>query len=176
MPPSASPARSRRPRSCRDKRWARLVRTTSSSSISGRLNRRSTPPGLSATTSSPTTRESATALRLKTRLVAGADRPRSDVESYGTDSFHPLLVIEVADSSPRYDLSLKSELYARAGIPEYWVVDLPNRVLVVFRDPREGAYETRTTHQPGSRIAPVSWPDFEIDVDSLFPAEAASSQ
>ncbi len=98
-----------------------------------------------------------------------------DVESYGTDSFRPLLVIEVADSSLRYDLSLKSELYAKAGIPEYWVVDLPNRVLVVFRDPRDGAYETRTTHQPGSRIAPLSWPDFEIDVESLFPAEDPSS-
>ncbi len=98
-----------------------------------------------------------------------------DVESYGTESFRPLLVIEVADSSLRYDLSLKSELYAKAGIPEYWVVDLPNRVLVVFRDPEGGSYQTRTTHEPGSRIAPVSWPDFEIDVDSLFPSEASSS-
>ena len=98
-----------------------------------------------------------------------------DVESYGTESFRPLLVIEVADSSLRYDLSLKSELYAKAGIPEYWVVDLPNRVLVVFRDPEDGSYQKRTTHEPGSRIAPVSWPDFEIDVDSLFPVETASS-
>jgi len=105
-------------------------------------------------------------------IVVG-DNP--DVESYGTESFRPLLVIEVADSSLRYDLSLKSELYAGAGIPEYWVVDLPNRVLVVLRDP-DGEYLSRDTHAPGSRIAPVSWPDFEIDVDSLFPAEAASSR
>ena len=85
-------------------------------------------------------------------IVVG-DNP--DVESYGTESFRPLLVIEVADSSLRYDLSLKSELYARAGIPEYWVVDLPNRVLVVFRNP-DGAYQTRDTYAPGSRIAPLS--------------------
>ena len=98
-----------------------------------------------------------------------------DVESYGKVSFRPLLVIEVSDSSLRYDLNLKSELYAKGEIPEYWVVDLPNRALVVFRDPGDGAYQTRTLHEPGSRIAPVSWPDFEIDVESLFPAEAASS-
>jgi len=73
-------------------------------------------------------------------------------------------------------LNLKSELYAKGEISEYWVVDLPEVVLVVFRDPGDGAYETRTTDQPGSRIARVSWPDFEIDVDSLFPAEAASSR
>ncbi len=97
-----------------------------------------------------------------------------DVESYGKVSFHPLLVIEVSDSSLRYDLNLKSELYAKAGIPEYWVVDLPNRALVVFRDPEGDAYQTRETFEPGSRIAPLSWPDFEIDVDSLLPAEAAS--
>ncbi len=105
-------------------------------------------------------------------IVIG-DNP--DVESYGTESFRPLLVIEISDSSLRYDLNLKSELYAKGEIPEYWVVDLPNRVLVVFRDPGDGAYETCTTRPPGSRIAPVSWPDFEIDVESLFPAEAASS-
>ena len=56
------------------------------------------------------------------------------------------------------------------------VVDIQHRVLHVFRDPRDGAYRTRTTHKPGSRIAPMSWPDFEIDVDSLFPSEAASFQ
>lgn len=106
-------------------------------------------------------------------IVVGDD---PDVESYGTESFRPLLVIEISDSSLRYDLNLKSELYARGAIPEYWVVDLPNRTLVVFRDPADGAYQTRTTHLPGSRIAPVSWPDFEIDVDSFFPAEAATTR
>ena len=45
----------------------------------------------------------------------------------------------------------------------------------IFRDPEGGSYQTRTTHEPGSRIEPVSWPGFEIDVDSLFPSEASAS-
>lgn len=97
-----------------------------------------------------------------------------NVESYGTETSHPRLVIEVADSSRRHDLGLKSELYAKAEIPEYWVVDLPNRVLVVFRHP-DGAYRMREAYEPGSRISPVSWPDFEIEVDALFPTRAPSS-
>ena len=99
-----------------------------------------------------------------------------DLDTFGTAATEPLLAIEVADSSLSLDLTTKAELYAKGQVPEYWVLDIQHRVLHVFRDPRDGAYRTRTTHKPGSRITPVSWPDFEIDVDSLFPSEAASSQ
>ena len=99
-----------------------------------------------------------------------------DLDTFGTAATEPLLAIEVADSSLSLDLTTKAELYAKGQVPEYWVLDIQHGVLHVFRDPRDGAYRTRTTHKPGSRIAPVSWPDFEIDVDSLFPSEAASSQ
>ena len=98
-----------------------------------------------------------------------------DGELFGTDASEPLLVVEVSDSSLRYDLTEKAALYAEGRIPDYWMVDLVHRVLVVFRDPRNGVYETRETYQPGSRIAPVPWPDFEIEVSALFPAEAESS-
>jgi Uma2 family endonuclease len=57
---------------------------------------------------------------------------------------HPqaaLLVVEVSDKTRQYDLSLKAKLYAAArGIPEYWVVDLLARQLVVIRDPQDGGY------------------------------------
>src|SRR5439155_445568 len=46
-----------------------------------------------------------------------------------------ILVIEVADSSDVYDRRIKAPLYARAGIPEYWLVRLEREDLVVFRDP-----------------------------------------
>ncbi len=105
--------------------------------------------------------------------IVVTDNP--NVESYGTETSRPLLVIEIADSSRRYDLNLKSELYAKAEIPEYWVVDLPNRVLVVFCEP-DGTYQSRASYEPGSRISPVSWPDFEMDVDALFPSEASSDR
>lgn len=92
-----------------------------------------------------------------------------DVNAYGTERTAPLLVIEVADSTLRYDLSVKSELYAQGGIPEYWVVDLVHRTLVVFRDAKDGAYRDRSTHLLGARIRPLSWPDFELQVNALFP-------
>ncbi len=45
------------------------------------------------------------------------------------------LVIEVSDTTAAFDQSRKSALYAAAGVPEYWVLDLPRRMLVVHRDP-----------------------------------------
>lgn len=44
-----------------------------------------------------------------------------------------VLIVEVADSSSRFDLTVKADLYARAGVPEYWVLDLQRRVLVIHR-------------------------------------------
>ncbi len=44
-----------------------------------------------------------------------------------------LLVIEVADSTARHDLTTKRDIYARAGVPEYWVLDLASRKLIVHR-------------------------------------------
>jgi Uma2 family endonuclease len=94
-----------------------------------------------------------------------------DLRTYGTARTSALLVIEVADASLLYDLTTKAELYARGGIPEYWVVDLVHRALVVFRNPDHGVYRVRETHPPGSRLAPISWPDFTVEVVALFPSE-----
>lgn len=95
-----------------------------------------------------------------------------DFEAYGTEATKPLLVVEVAESSLRDDLGDKAALYAEAGIPEYWVVNLVDRVLVVFREPGDVRYQTRSTLEPGARVAPGSWPDLELDIASLFPDDA----
>lgn len=92
-----------------------------------------------------------------------------DLDAYGTDATTPLLVVEVADSSLRADLGDKVSLYAEARIPEYWVVNLIDRVLVVFREPGDGAYQKRSILEPGALVTPESWPDVEIAVESLFP-------
>lgn len=99
-----------------------------------------------------------------------------DFEAYGTELTTPLLVVEVAESSLREDLGDKATLYAEAEIPEYWVVNLVDRVLVVFREPREGSYRQRSTLLPGATATPLSWPDVEVDVLSLFPAREHSKQ
>lgn len=92
-----------------------------------------------------------------------------DVEAYGTPSTSPLLVIEVADSTLQRDLGPKARLYARAGIPEYWVVNLVDDVLVVFRSPVKGRYRLRTEHDTSATISPTAWPDVSVVVGSVFP-------
>ena len=59
-----------------------------------------------------------------------------------------LLVIEVADSSLRLDRGEKWTAYAKAGIPEYWIVNLVDHQLEIYRDPKVDEYLTRTTLQP----------------------------
>ncbi len=88
--------------------------------------------------------------------VAAADRQRSipepDIavlESWKSDydRRYPrgdecLLVAEVSDTTIRFDLTRKAALYANAGVPEYWVLDLTRRQLIVHRGPRNGAYSS----------------------------------
>ena len=95
-----------------------------------------------------------------------------DPESYGTEQALPLLVIEIADSSLRYDRLTKAALYADAEIPEYWIVNLVDDVLEVFSRLQAGVYQSQTHLRPGQRIAPRAWPDVEIDVAQLIPAPA----
>jgi len=52
-----------------------------------------------------------------------------------------LLAIEVADTTARYDATTKRDLYARAGVPEYWVLDIGARRLIVHRRPSQGKFE-----------------------------------
>lgn len=72
---------------------------------------------------------------------AAVYRPRAD----GYVAAHPtgadaLLIVEVADSTLLYDRTVKTERYAEAGIPEYWVVDLRRDVVIVSRDPVAGQF------------------------------------
>ena len=55
-----------------------------------------------------------------------------------------ILIVEVADSSSRFDLSVETALYARAGVPEYWVLDVSRRKLVVHAALEQGTYTQRT--------------------------------
>ncbi|MDM7323431.1 MAG: Uma2 family endonuclease [Thermus sp.] len=61
-----------------------------------------------------------------------------------------LLLVEVADTSLAYDLEVKLPLYAKAGIPEVWVVDLTRDRLLVFRKPAEGGYQQKEVLEEGT--------------------------
>ena len=92
-----------------------------------------------------------------------------DLRQLRTEKSRPLLVIEVSDSSLRFDRDQKAQLYAKGGIPEYWIVNLVNDVLEVFRDPKDGAYQTKLVLKPTETISPLSFSDVEIAVSDLIP-------
>lgn len=90
------------------------------------------------------------------------------------DSRHPrgdelLLVIEIADTSVTFDLSAKASLYARAGVPEYWVLDLNRRALVVHRAPEQGRYQNIRGFSADESTSPACRPDAAVPVARLLP-------
>ena len=80
------------------------------------------------------------------------------------------LVIEVSDTSLYFDLTKKAALYARAGIVEYWVLDVVGRKLFVHRDPQAGKYQSITEYAEQESVAPLAAPDAEFLVSSAFPS------
>ena len=78
------------------------------------------------------------------------------------------LLIEVADTSLEFDTTVKAALYAAAGIADYWVVDLVSRGVIVFREPRSGAYESRSTHRGDQLVRPLVRPDAALSPAELF--------
>ncbi len=82
------------------------------------------------------------------------------------------LIIEVAESSLAYDREVKSRLYGRAGIPETWVLNLPEDCIERFTEPGPGGYARHTALRRGDRVAPVSLPDMELAVADLLPPAA----
>jgi Uma2 family endonuclease len=78
------------------------------------------------------------------------------------------LVVEVADTSVAYDRRVKAPLYARSGIPEYWLIDLNETTVTVYRDPDPDGYRITQVVRRGGRLAPISFPDREVSVDALL--------
>jgi Uma2 family endonuclease len=76
-------------------------------------------------------------------------------------------LIEYADSSLDKDLQTKSQVYAEVGIPEYWVINLRSRELIVFRAPQAGGYGTCAHYRTGI-LTPLAFPDVAIDVNRLI--------
>jgi Uma2 family endonuclease len=84
---------------------------------------------------------------------------------------HPafaLLVIEVADASLLHDRK-KADLYARAGIPEYWLLNLVDWCLEVYRDLKDGVYTVRLILRDGDSVSALDRPQASIPVASLLP-------
>jgi Uma2 family endonuclease len=83
------------------------------------------------------------------------------------------LLIEVSDSSLQYDVGLKAALYARHGIPEYWIIDLKNSRLRLCRSPLDGGYTAVTTVENPTLVSPVMLPAVQIDLSAAFGGQAS---
>lgn len=80
-----------------------------------------------------------------------------------------VLVVEVSDTSLRFDRSTKAALYALAGIQEYWIVDLKGRQLLVHRQPAADGYVEITAFGPDESVAPLARPHSPVRVGALLP-------
>ena len=88
----------------------------------------------------------------------------------------PVLIVEVAESRLAFDRQHKASLYARAGIADYWVVNLVDRVLEIHRDPAAAAaapygfhYRSITRLAPPMAVTPLAAPSAVISVADLLP-------
>jgi Uma2 family endonuclease len=96
-------------------------------------------------------------------------KPRSDFYSRK----HPtpkevLLLIEVADTSLAYDQKVKVPLYARAGIPEVWLVDLSSGIITVYTKPVKGQYQHSQQFRRGESLASFSVPGLTLEVNDIL--------
>jgi hypothetical protein len=93
------------------------------------------------------------------------------VRSYrheGATTADASLFLEVADTSLRYDRTVKLRLYARAGSPEYWIADVNTDTLEVYRSPSGERYANRQVFSRGESVAPLAFPDAAIPIDAIF--------
>ena len=76
--------------------------------------------------------------------------------------------IEIADSSLAFDLKRKSAVYARASVPEYWVLDVKKRVLVVHRSPTRGGYRNVKRLSDLSAVESSALKNLVLDLRNIF--------
>jgi len=79
------------------------------------------------------------------------------------------LVVEVSDTTLRTDLLVKTRLYARAGIPEYWILDLNARQLHIHREPANGEYTAVTVHAETEAITLTAHSGATITIAEVLP-------
>ena len=85
------------------------------------------------------------------------------------DENDTVLIVEVSNSTLAFDLSNKVRQYGKVGIPEYWVVDIPNRLLHVFREPTADGYASEIVLTTDDEVRPLAAPNSTVRVAELLP-------
>ncbi|MFB8792927.1 MAG: Uma2 family endonuclease [Microcoleus sp.] len=105
--------------------------------------------------------------------------PEPDIAVVRIDPFdyathHPTpsevyLIIEVADSSLTFDREIKAKAYARSGIADYWVLNVNNRQLHIFREPAVDGYQSELILGENGSISPLQFPTVNIAIQEMLP-------
>jgi Uma2 family endonuclease len=82
------------------------------------------------------------------------------------------LVIEVATSSQRRDRLVKGPIYARGRVTEYWVVDVPSRIVEVHRRAGGARFDEVSRHREDETLRLVAFPEIQIEIRSVLPTQA----
>ncbi len=119
-------------------------------------------------------REAATLQVQSSIVLSSSSAPEPDIalltfrdDDYRSQTPGPgdvLLVVEVSDSTVKFDREVKLPLYARAGIPEVWIVTREPAVIEAYRLPRDGTYTEMRTYLRGDVVSPAALPDVKIPV------------
>ena len=122
-------------------------------------------------------------VQLPLTIVRLTSEPEPDIallkpKPSGYSQGHPspadvLLALEVSYTTLDYDDGDKRRLYARAGIQEYWIVNLNDDSVIVYRKPsaprqRDADFESKQTYRSGDRLSPLALPDYSLAVDDIF--------
>ena len=100
------------------------------------------------------------------QLLRRRSVPYKEREAFSEDA---LLLIEVAETSLRYDRSTKLRLYAEAGIPEYWIVDCQAEAVEIHRSPHaEGYRDVLSLTEAGATVSPQAFPDVAVTLAEIF--------
>ncbi len=76
--------------------------------------------------------------------------------------------MEVADTTIRYDRKVKLPLYGRAGVREYWLVDLKAQCVEIYTKPSEHGYEMLQKLRKGAIAVTLAFPETEIEIDDIL--------
>jgi Uma2 family endonuclease len=123
-------------------------------------------------------------VRTQMPLICGESMPEPDIAVVIGNPrdyrlAHPetaVLIVEISDTTLGYDRSTKGSLYARAGVIDYWIVNIADRLLEVHRDPAPMAeqmfgwhYRSILPYTEDQSIAPLAAPDLLISIADLLP-------
>ncbi|GBO55151.1 hypothetical protein APA_3201 [Pseudanabaena sp. lw0831] len=121
-------------------------------------------------------------IRIQLPVILGNDsEPEPDIAVVRFDdheySFrHPevsdiYLLIEVADWTISKDRKQKARIYGKNQVLEYWILDLQNRQVYIFRQPEDGSYREELILSSNDSLAMQAFPDIAIALDALFPIQ-----